>query len=143
MANRDITYCAAECGCTDCFRHISHTSEGFFSFSDLRCTELCPRNKEYYTTIPADCFGRITREFCMDFLAELDRVFKGKFSAHPLVISELAGTVGWNIAFETVCFTHDLPELVYAAKTMQHFDYDVFAEELTLLCLHWEDVYAA
>ena len=137
--NRDITYCASKCDSKRCFRNKCHTRVGFYSYSYLRNTDLCPKSRSYYTKIPSRIWPLITKEFSVSFLHELQAVF-GEDLLDTEGVTETAGTIGWQKAFQKACHFNDTAQLVEYIDSLEWSQYDWFSEEITQLCLYWEDV---
>lgn len=82
--------------------------------------------------IPDEIKDKITNRFMSELLLQLIRVFPAQ-KAKDLVY--IVGTVGWNEAFTAACSECGCGWLSDYADSLEWYDWDVFAGELTKMAL--------
>lgn len=86
---------------------------------------------EYH--MPDSIKDLITEGFATTFWDTLQRIFPD--TAACLILDYDTGTVGWNDALKIACEECSIPELYAYADALEWHDWDIFAYELTELCL--------
>lgn len=82
--------------------------------------------------MPDSIKDQITEEFAATFWNALQRIFPD--TAACLILDYDTGTAGWNDAFKLACEEHAMLELYTYAGTLEWYDWDIFAYELTEYC---------
>ena len=83
-------------------------------------------------TIPDEIKTKITNRFMSELLLKLTLVFPVQ-NAEDIV--SIVGAVGWNDAFTAACSECDCGWLADYADSLEWYDWDLFADELTDMAL--------